>query len=60
MTAVPQQPNRQSWLMSEGAELQPISVLAPMQLLSMDYFLFPLTSGFKAVLVVVDYFRLFT
>ena len=38
------------------SKLQPISILAPMQLLSMDYFSLPKMSGFKTVLVVVDYF----
>ncbi|GAA6057753.1 hypothetical protein JCM3770_001722 [Rhodotorula araucariae] len=42
------------------SKLQPITSLAPMQLLSMDYFSLPLTSGFKSVLVVVDYFSRFT
>ncbi|GAA5832202.1 hypothetical protein JCM3770_002549, partial [Rhodotorula araucariae] len=41
-------------------KLQPISVLAPMQLLSMDYFSLPVTGGFKSVLVVVDYFSRYT
>ncbi|GAA5852991.1 hypothetical protein JCM9279_003776 [Rhodotorula babjevae] len=44
------------------AKLQPISVLAPMQLLSMDYFSLPRSGarGYKSVLVIVDYFSRFT
>ncbi|KAL8283841.1 hypothetical protein RQP46_005273 [Phenoliferia psychrophenolica] len=44
------------------AQLQPITVLAPMQLMSMDYLSLPDSKtglgkgGFKTVLVVVDYF----
>ncbi|GAA5917755.1 hypothetical protein JCM8208_006849 [Rhodotorula glutinis] len=43
-------------------KLQPISVLAPMQVLSMDYFSLPRvgTRGYKSVLVIVDYFSRFT
>ncbi|GAA5857406.1 hypothetical protein JCM9279_001790 [Rhodotorula babjevae] len=43
-------------------KLQPISVLAPMQLLSMDYFSLPRIGarGYKSVLVIVDYFSRFT
>lgn len=41
-------------------KLQPISILAPMQLLSMDYLSLPRTARFKSDLVIVDYFSRYT
>jgi transposase InsO family protein len=42
------------------SKLQPVTVLRPMQLLSMDYFSLKATKGYKTVLVIVDYFSRFT
>ncbi|KAM0793640.1 hypothetical protein ACM66B_001072 [Microbotryomycetes sp. NB124-2] len=38
------------------AQTNPVTVLRPMQLLSMDYMSLPAASGYKTVLVIIDYF----